>query len=79
MADAGRGTDAASLSARLTRAEIGAAAHLAQALTTEAGRRPRDTFGRLTDLSADAYARAWLASAVPRVAAERSLVAASWS
>ncbi|WP_405720370.1 hypothetical protein [Streptomyces sp. NBC_00046] len=79
VAEAGRGTDAAALSARLTRAELGVAAHLAQALTTEAGRRPRDTFGRLTDPSADAYARAWLASAVHLAAAERSLVAASWS
>ncbi|MFB7915984.1 hypothetical protein [Streptomyces sp. NPDC056061] len=79
VAEAGRGTDAASLSARLTRAGLGGAAHLAQALTTEAGRRPRDPFGRLTDPSADAYARAWLASAVHLAAAERSLVAASWS
>ncbi|MFF3732959.1 hypothetical protein ACFYXM_22230 [Streptomyces sp. NPDC002476] len=79
VAEAGRGTDAALLSARLTRAGLGGAAHLAQALTTEAGRRPRDTFGRLTDPSADAYARAWLASAVHLAAAERSLVAASWS
>ncbi|MFH8475906.1 hypothetical protein [Streptomyces sp. NPDC018000] len=79
VAEAGRGTDAASLSARLTRAELGVAAHLAQALTTEAGRRPRDTFGRLTDPSADAYTKAWLASAVHLAAAERSLVAASWS
>lgn len=79
VAEAGRGTDAAALSARLTRAELGVAARLAQALTTEAGRRPRDAFGRLTDPSADAYARAWLASAVHLAAAERSLVAASWS
>lgn len=79
VAEAGRGTDAASLLARLTRAELGGAAHLAQALTTEAGRRPRDAFGRLADPSADAYARAWLASAVHLAAAERSLVAASWS
>ncbi|MEU9318164.1 hypothetical protein [Streptomyces sp. NPDC048295] len=79
VAEAGRGTDAASLSARLTRAGLGRAAHLAQALTTEAGRRPRDAFGRLTDPSADAYTRAWLASAVHLAAAERSLVAASWS
>ncbi|MGW2181593.1 hypothetical protein ACWCXX_26555 [Streptomyces sp. NPDC001732] len=79
VAEAGRGTDTASLLARLTRAELGVAAHLAQALTTEATRRPRDAFGRLTDPSADAYARAWLASAVHLAAAERSLVAASWS
>ncbi|MFI8825664.1 hypothetical protein [Streptomyces sp. NPDC053431] len=79
VAEAGRGQDAASLAARLTRAGLGGAAHLAQALTAEAGRRPRDAFGRLTDASADGYARAWLASAVHLAAAERSLVAASWS
>ncbi|MFF4082698.1 hypothetical protein ACFYZN_25290 [Streptomyces sp. NPDC001777] len=79
MAESGRGTDTASLLARLTRAELGVAAHLAQALTTEADCRPRDPFGRLTDPPADAYARAWLASAVHLAAAERSLVAASWS
>lgn len=79
VAEAGRGTDTASLVTRLTRAGLGGAAHLAQALTAEAGRRPRDAFGRLTDASADSYARAWLASAVHLKAAERTLVAASWS
>ncbi|MEU8620632.1 hypothetical protein [Streptomyces sp. NPDC048623] len=79
VAEAGRGTDAASLTARLTRAGLAGAAHLAQALASEAGRRPRDAFGRLTEASADAYARAWLASAVHLAAAERALVAASWS
>ncbi|MEU6979405.1 hypothetical protein [Streptomyces sp. NPDC046371] len=79
VAEAGRGADPASLVARLTRAGLGGAAHLAQALTAEAGRRPRDAFGRLTDASADGYARAWLASAVHLAAAERTLVAASWS
>ncbi|MFF9198358.1 hypothetical protein ACF09L_24395 [Streptomyces sp. NPDC014779] len=79
VAEAGRGTDAAALAARLARAGLGGAADLARALTAEAGRRPRDAFGRLTDPSADAYARAWLASAVHLAAAERSLVAASWS
>ncbi|GGY17109.1 SWIM zinc finger family protein [Streptomyces tanashiensis] len=79
VAEAGRGTDSASLVTRLTRAGLGGAAHLAQALTAEAGRRPRDAFGRLTDASADGYARAWLASAVHLAAAERSLVAWSWS
>ncbi|MFD7068913.1 hypothetical protein ACFV97_17015 [Streptomyces sp. NPDC059913] len=79
VAEAGRGPDAASLSARLTRAGLGRAAHLARALTAEADRRPRDPFGRLADPSADAYARAWLASAVHLAAAERSLLAASWS
>lgn len=79
VAEAGRGTDTAALVARLTRAGLGGAGHLAQALTTEADRRPRDAFGRLTDASADGYARAWLASAVHLAAAERTLVAASWS
>ncbi|WP_370409325.1 hypothetical protein [Streptomyces fradiae] len=79
VAEAGRGTDAASLAARLTGAGLGGAARLARNVTVEAGRRPRDAFGRLTDPSADAYARAWLASAVHLAAAERSLVAASWA
>ncbi|MFC9590887.1 hypothetical protein ACFTUC_14040 [Streptomyces sp. NPDC056944] len=79
VAEAGRGTDAASLLTRLTRAGLGGAARLAQDLTAEAGRRPRDAFGRLTDASADGYARAWLASAVHLSTAERSLVAWSWS
>ncbi|MFJ3538726.1 hypothetical protein ACIPQA_25050 [Streptomyces sp. NPDC090109] len=79
VAEAGRGTDAAALLAPLRRAGLGGAAQLAAALTAEADRRPRDAFGRLTDSSADGYARAWLASAVHLAAAERSLVAASWS
>ncbi|MFE8938200.1 hypothetical protein ACFYNX_11995 [Streptomyces sp. NPDC007872] len=79
VAEAGRGTDAAALLAPLRRAGLGGAARLAAALTAEADRRPRDAFGRLTDASADGYARAWLASAVHLAAAERSLVAASWS
>ncbi|MEW5656585.1 hypothetical protein ABGT92_14840, partial [Streptomyces cinereoruber] len=75
----GRGADATALLAPLRRAGLGGAAQLAEALTAEADRRPRDAFGRLTDASADGYARAWLASAVHLAAAERSLVAASWS
>ncbi|MES9810931.1 hypothetical protein [Streptomyces cinereoruber] len=79
VAEAGRGADATALLAPLRRAGLGGAAQLAEALTAEADRRPRDAFGRLTDASADGYARAWLASAVHLAAAERSLVAASWS
>ncbi|MFF4173325.1 hypothetical protein [Streptomyces sp. NPDC001744] len=79
VAEAGRGTDAAALLAPLRRAGLGGAARLAEALTAEADRRPRDVFGRLTDASADGYARAWLASAIHLAAAERSLVVASWS
>ncbi|MGW7432190.1 hypothetical protein ACWGIN_21890 [Streptomyces sp. NPDC054861] len=79
VAEAGRGSDTAALVAPLRRAGLGGAAELAAALTAEAAHRPRDAFGRLTDASADGYARAWLASAVHLAAAERSLVAASWS
>ncbi|MER7515621.1 hypothetical protein [Streptomyces sp. NPDC126499] len=63
----------------LRRAGLVVAAELAEALTAEADRRPRDSFGRLVDASSDGYARAWLASAVHLAAAERSLVAATWS
>ncbi|MFI1975699.1 hypothetical protein [Streptomyces wedmorensis] len=79
LAEAGRGTDTAALLVPLRRAGLGGAAHLATALTAEADRRPRDAFGRLTDASADGYARAWLASAVHLAAAERALVLASWA
>ncbi|WP_435972441.1 hypothetical protein [Streptomyces sp. Qhu_M48] len=78
VAEAGRGSDTAAVVAPLRRAGFGGAAQLVAALTAEADRRPRDAFGRLTDGTADGYARAWLASAVHLAAAERSLVAASW-
>ncbi|MEW5628487.1 hypothetical protein ACFXHD_36410, partial [Streptomyces hydrogenans] len=63
----------------LRRAGLAGAAELAEGLAAEADRRPRDSFGRLVDASPDAYARAWLASAVHLDAAERALVTASWS
>ncbi|MFJ8014840.1 hypothetical protein [Streptomyces sp. NPDC096339] len=63
----------------LRRAGLTAAAELATALATEADRRPRDAFGRLSDPSADGYARAWLAAATHLAAAERLLIAASWA
>ncbi|MFJ8207839.1 hypothetical protein [Streptomyces sp. NPDC096033] len=63
----------------LRRAGFTAAAGLAAALVTEADRRPRDAFGRLTDPSADGYAWAWLAASAHLTAARRSLVAASWA
>ncbi|MER6095942.1 hypothetical protein ABT154_08755 [Streptomyces sp. NPDC001728] len=79
VAEAGRGAETAAFVVPLRRAGLGGAAQLAEAVMAEADRRPRDAFGRLTDASADGYARAWLASAVHLAAAERSLVAASWS
>ncbi|MGA5171010.1 SWIM zinc finger family protein [Streptomyces lavendulocolor] len=63
----------------LRRAGLTAAAELTGALAAEAGRRPRDAFGRLADAGSDTYARAWLALATHLAAAERSLVAASWA
>ncbi|KQX50080.1 MULTISPECIES: hypothetical protein [unclassified Streptomyces] len=79
VAEAGRGAETAAFVVPLRRAGLGGAAHLAETVMAEADRRPRDAFGRLTDASAAGYARAWLASAVHLAAAERSLVAASWS
>ncbi|WP_030758962.1 hypothetical protein [Streptomyces griseus] len=79
VAEAARGADRAALRVPLGRAGLTVAADLAEALAAEADRRPRDSFGRLKDASSDAYARAWLASAVHLHAAERSLVTASWS
>lgn len=79
VAEAARGPEPLGLRGPLRRSGFGAAADLATALAVEADRRPRDAFGRLTDASADRYAWAWLASATHLGAAERSLVAASWS
>ncbi|MFJ6940262.1 hypothetical protein [Streptomyces sp. NPDC101132] len=79
VAEAARGGEPVSRPDLLRRAGFGTAAELAGALAAEADRRSRDAFGRLTDASADRYARAWLASAVHLSAAERSLIAASWS
>ncbi|MEU7023657.1 hypothetical protein ABZ990_23770 [Streptomyces sp. NPDC046203] len=79
VAEAARGTETAGFAVPLRRAGLVGAARLAQDLTAEADRRPRDSFGRLLDPSADGYARAWLASAAHLAAAERFLVAASWN
>ncbi|MFJ9074934.1 hypothetical protein ACIRO3_06705 [Streptomyces sp. NPDC102278] len=79
VAEAARGPEPLGLRGPLRRSGFGAAADLATALAVEADRRPRDAFGRLADASADRYAWAWLASATHLGAAERSLVAASWS
>ncbi|MFI1147828.1 hypothetical protein [Streptomyces sp. NPDC020817] len=79
VAEAARTTGPAAAYGPLRRAGFSAAAELATALAAEADRRPRDPFGRLTDPSPDAYAQAWLAASTHLAAAERSLVAASWS
>ncbi|APU43746.1 hypothetical protein [Streptomyces sp. TN58] len=79
VAEAARGTAALAAHHPLRRAGFTAAADLATALAAEADRRPRDAFGRLADPSPDGYAWAWLAAATHLAAAERSLVAASWT
>ncbi|WP_090939989.1 SWIM zinc finger family protein [Nonomuraea jiangxiensis] len=78
VAESGRGTDAKAQQASLRRSGFKTAAELAAALTTEADRRERDVFGRLTDPTPDRYAWAWLATATHLAATERALVQASW-
>ncbi|MFE1809599.1 hypothetical protein [Streptomyces sp. NPDC059533] len=79
VAEAARADGPVAAYGPLRRAGLTAAAELATALAAEADRRPRDAFGRLSDPSADGYARAWLAAATHLAAAERLLVAASWA
>ncbi|MGW8782768.1 hypothetical protein ACWGNM_32540 [Streptomyces sp. NPDC055796] len=79
VAEAARTTELPAAYGPLRRAGFTTAAELATALAAEADRRPRDRFGRLKDPSPDAYAAAWLAASTHLAAAERSLVAASWS
>lgn len=78
VAEAARGAEPLAANGPLRRAGFTAAAELAAALATEADRRDRDAFGRLTDPSPEHYAWAWLAAATHLTAARRSLVAASW-
>ncbi|MEU8773625.1 hypothetical protein [Streptomyces sp. NPDC048606] len=79
VAESAGGPESLSAYGPLRRAGFGAAAELAGALVTEADRRSRDGFGRLTDPSADGYARRWLEAYTHLSAAQRSLVAASWA
>ncbi|MFE6909847.1 hypothetical protein [Streptomyces erythrochromogenes] len=79
VAEAARGTAPLAAYGPLRRAGLTGAADLAVSLAAEADRRPRDAFGRLADPSPDGYAWAWLAAATHLAAAERSLVAASWT
>ncbi|MFF3679547.1 hypothetical protein ACFYYS_36965 [Streptomyces sp. NPDC002120] len=79
VAESARGTASLASFGPLRRAGLTAAAELSAALAAEADRRPRNAFGRLTDPSPDGYAWAWLAAATHLAAAERSLVAASWT
>ncbi|WP_405982306.1 hypothetical protein [Streptomyces sp. NBC_00158] len=78
VAETGRGPEPLSAYGPLRRAGFGTAADLAGTLVAEAGRRPRDAFGRLTEPSSEGYAWAWLAASAHLEAAHRSLVAASW-
>ncbi|MGE7391189.1 hypothetical protein ACQKM2_37545 [Streptomyces sp. NPDC004126] len=79
VAETGRGPEPLAAYGPLRRAGFAAAADLAGALVAEAGRRPRDAFGRLTEASSEGYAWAWLAASAHLEAAHRSLVAASWA
>ncbi|MFG2617403.1 hypothetical protein ACGFXC_07235 [Streptomyces sp. NPDC048507] len=79
VAETARGPQPLTAYGPLRRAGFTGAADLAAALVGEADRRPRNVFGRLTDPSADAYARAWLAAAIHLTAARRTLVTASWT
>ncbi|MDX2544013.1 SWIM zinc finger family protein [Streptomyces sp. WI04-05B] len=64
--------------AALRRTGFPAAAELSAALAEEADRRTRDVFGRICEPDPDAYARAWLATAVYLTGTERALVRATW-
>ncbi|MDX3645359.1 hypothetical protein, partial [Streptomyces sp. MB09-02B] len=64
--------------AALRRSGFRAGADLATALTTEADRRSRDVFGRVTDPDPDRYARAWLATAIYLNGTERALIQSTW-
>ncbi|MFD6989596.1 hypothetical protein [Streptomyces sp. NPDC059943] len=55
------------------------AAELTGALSFEADRRTRDTFGRIRDDETDRYASAWLAASFHLTSTERALVQASWA
>lgn len=79
VAETGRGPEPLAAYGPMRRAGFGTAADLAGALVAEAGRRPRDAFGRLTEASSEGYAWAWLAASAHLEAAHRSLVAASWA
>ncbi|MCX5380068.1 hypothetical protein [Streptomyces sp. NBC_00091] len=79
VAESARGPEPLTAYGPLRRAGFGAAADLAGALVAEADRRPRDSFGRLTEASSEGYAWAWLAASAHLEAAQRSLVAASWA
>jgi hypothetical protein len=62
----------------LRQSGLHAAADRAAALASEADRRNRDVFGRLTDPDPNRYAQAWLAAGLHLAATERALVRSSW-
>ncbi len=78
IAESARGGDSLAQAAPLRRSGFEVAAGVAAALTSEADRRSRDVFGRLSDSGPDRYASAWLAAAVYLAATERALIQASW-
>jgi hypothetical protein len=78
VAEPARDGDRSEGGAALRRSGFRSAADLAAALTSEADRRTRDVFGRITEPDPDRYARAWLATAVYLAGTERALIQATW-
>lgn len=78
VAEPARDGDRQGSAAALRRGGLATMADLATALTAEADRRTRDTFGRLSTPDADRYALAWLSAAIHLAGAERALVRATW-
>ncbi|ULR48634.1 hypothetical protein [Streptomyces deccanensis] len=78
VAEPARDGDRGGGGAALRRSGFRAGADLATALATEADRRSRDVFGRVTDPDPDRYARAWLATAIYLTGTERALIQSTW-
>ncbi|MDB1086126.1 hypothetical protein PJ985_00840 [Streptomyces sp. ACA25] len=78
VAGPARGSDPRADSAALHRTGFRTAAELAAHLSSLAGHRPRDSFGRLSTGDPGPYAAAWLATAVHLAGAEQALIRATW-
>ncbi|MFD9866029.1 hypothetical protein ACFXI8_28265 [Streptomyces niveus] len=79
VAESARGGGSRGDAAALRATGFHTAAELTGALSFEADRRTRDTFGRIHDDGTDRYASAWLAAAFHLTSTERALVQASWA
>ncbi|WP_329032639.1 SWIM zinc finger family protein [Streptomyces sp. NBC_01725] len=79
VAESARGGGSRGDGAALRATGFHTAAELSGALSFEADRRTRDTFGRIRDDGTDRYASAWLAAAFHLTSTERALVRSSWT